>query len=89
MKLKFHKPNDRTVITETPVVFRTKIFTFAIVKDIDPIFHALYNELTQKIHDCQANDREWVVNEFIDVDIGEYNINLLSTFNDTLNFYFE
>ena len=38
------------------------------------MFHAVYNELTQKIHNYQANGSGWVVDQFIDVELGEYNI---------------
>ena len=88
LKLNFHKANDPAVITEPPVVFRTEVFTSVNVEDIDAMFHAVYNELTQKIHHYQANGSGWVVDQFIDVDSGEYNIDLLSILNDSLNFYF-
>ena len=61
LKLNFHKANDPAVITEPPVV-------------LDAMFHAVYNELTQKIHDYQANGSGWVMDQFIDVDLGVYNI---------------
>ena len=89
LKLNFQKANDLAVITEPSVVFRTEVFTSANVEDIDAISHAVYNELTQKIHDYQANGSGWVVDQFIDVDLGEYNIDLLSFLNDSFNFYFE
>ena len=89
LKLNFQKANDPAVITEPSVVFRTEVFTSANVEDIDAISHAVYNELTQKIHDYQANGSGWVVDQFIDVDLGEYNIDLLSFLNDSFNFYFE
>ena len=88
LKLNFHKANDSAVITEPPVVFRTEVFTSVNVEDIDAMLHALYNELTQKIHDYQTNGSGWVVDQFIDDDLGEYNIDLLSILNDSLNFYF-
>ena len=50
LKLTFHKANDPAVITEPSVVFRTEVFTSVNVEDIDAMFHAVYNELTQKIH---------------------------------------
>ena len=50
LKLTFHKANDPAVITEPSVVFRTEVFTSVNVADIDAMFHAVYNELTQKIH---------------------------------------
>ena len=78
LKLNFHKANDPAVITEPPVVFRTEVFTYVNVEDIGAMFHAVYNELTQKIHDYQANGSGWVVDQFIDVDLGEYNIDLSS-----------
>ena len=74
LKLNFHKANDPAVITEPPVVFRTEVFTSLNVEDIDAMFHAVYNELTQKIHNYQANGSGWVVDQFIDVELGEYNI---------------
>ena len=74
MKLNFHKANDPAVITEPSVVFRTEVFTSLNVEDIDAMFHAVYNELTQKIRNYQANGSRWVVDQFIDVELGEYNI---------------
>ena len=59
LKLNFHKANDPAVITEPPVIFRTEVFTSVNVDDIDAIIHAVYNELTQKIHDYQANGSGW------------------------------
>ena len=50
LKLTFHKANDPAVITEPSVVFRAEVFTSVNVEDIDAMFHAVYNELTQKIH---------------------------------------
>ena len=74
LKLNFHKANDPAVITEPPVVFRTEVFISVNVEDIDAKFHAVYNELTQKIHTYQANGSGWVMDQFIDVDLGVYNI---------------
>ena len=74
LKLNFHKANDPAVITEPPVVFRTEVLISVNVEDIDAMFHAVYNELTQKIHDYQANGSGWVMDQFIDVDLGVYNI---------------
>ena len=74
LKLNFHKANDPAVITEPPVVFRTEVFISVNVEDIDAKFHAVYNELTQKIHAYQANGSGWVMDQFIDVDLGVYNI---------------
>ena len=55
LKLNFHKANDPAVITEPLVVLRTEVFKSVNVQDIDAMFHAVNNELTQKIHDYQAN----------------------------------
>ena len=74
LKLNFHKANDPAVITEPPVVFRTEVLISVNVEDIDAMFHAVYNELTQKIHDYQANGSGWVMDQFIDADLGVYNI---------------
>ena len=74
LKLNFHNENDPAVITEPPVVFRTEVFTSVNVDDLDPKFHAVYNELTQKIHGYQANGSGWVVDQFIDADLSVYNI---------------
>ena len=73
-KFNFHKANNPAVITEPPVVFRTVVFTSVNVDDIDTMFHAVYNELTQRIHGYQADGSGWVVDQFVDINLGVYNI---------------
>ena len=67
--------DNRTTLDKIQI-FRTEVFTSINVKDIDAIFHAVYNELTQKIHSNDGNGSEWVVDQFTDVDFGEHNVDL-------------
>lgn len=67
----FHQSKDKSIVTDVPVSFRTEVFTALNMEKFDLHLKVTMKQLQQKIDQFQRNGSGWVLDHFINIDIGK------------------
>ena len=86
LKVVFHQSKDPSIITDVPVNFRTEVFPALNLEKLDLHNTIAMKQFQQRIDEFQRNGSGWVLNHFINVDIGNNN-NLRIIF--IIHYYFD
>lgn len=58
------------MLADPYVTFKSDVFTSVNMDNINHIFRTIPNQLFQQLDDYESNGSGWVVDHFLDVDLG-------------------
>ena len=72
VRMVFHQSKDTSILTDPPVSFRSEVFTALDVEKLDLHIKVAMQQFQHQIEEFQRNGSGWVIDHFINIDIGEF-----------------
>lgn len=76
LRMIFHQSKDPSILTDVPVSFRSEVFTALNMDKFDLYLKVAMMQFQKQVDEFQKNGSGWVLNHFINLDIGK-NLSLI------------
>ena len=73
----FHQSKDPDNLTDPPVSFRSEVFTALNMDKFEIHTKFAFQQFQQQIETFERNGSGWVLDHFINLDIGKYRFSLI------------